>query len=133
MSMKSTYLSRFSGETSRGDVELAKAFAQTLFELFLADGQDACPGVDGLGLDGGEEADGLARVVEDEVLKVLVVAHGEWSAGKQNVAPGPAFAADAVAVVGRADLERGAGRPRALAHQRLRSSPRVPPPMRMRR
>ena len=31
----------------QGDVEFAKAFAQTLFELFLTDGQDARPGVDG--------------------------------------------------------------------------------------
>ena len=60
----------------QGHVELAKALAQALFELLLADGQEARPGVDGLGLGGGEEAEGLARVVEDEVLKILVVAHG---------------------------------------------------------
>ena len=60
----------------QGDVELAKAFAQALLELFLADGQDARPGVDGLGLDGGEEADGLVRIVDDEVFEVVVVAHG---------------------------------------------------------
>ena len=38
--------------------------------------QQPRPGIDGLGLHRCEEADGLARVVEDEVLEVLVVAHG---------------------------------------------------------
>lgn len=49
------------------------------FELLFADGQEARPSVDGLGFRGGEEADGLARVVADEVFGVLIVAHGRRS------------------------------------------------------
>ena len=57
------------------DVELAEALAEALFELLLAQRHDPRAGVDGPGLGGGEEGQGLARVVEDEVLEVLVVAH----------------------------------------------------------
>ena len=57
-------------------VEFAEALAQAFFQLFFAHGQDAGAGVDGLGLGGGEKGNGFARVVEDQVFVVLVVAHG---------------------------------------------------------
>jgi len=48
--------------------------------LFLADGYDARAGVDALRLHFGKEAHRRVRVVEDEVLEVLVVAHGSVAA-----------------------------------------------------
>ncbi len=73
-------------EEQRG-VELAEALAQALLQLLLADRGDADirRKVGGLGL--GEEGEGLARVVEDEVLEVLVVAHGGDASVEDPIAP----------------------------------------------
>ena len=47
-----------------------------IFEPLLGARFQRDQAAEGLGLDGGEEGDGLVRVVEDEVFEVVVVAHG---------------------------------------------------------
>jgi hypothetical protein len=43
------------------DVELAEALAMPPLQMFLADRQDARPGIDGLGLGSGAKGHGRAR------------------------------------------------------------------------
>jgi len=56
----------------QGNIELAKAFAETRLQLLLAHGCN--PGcADRIGLVRGEEGQCLVRIVEDEVFEVLVM------------------------------------------------------------
>jgi hypothetical protein len=55
------------------------------FQLLFAHGQDSGTGINGLGLGGGEKGDSLVRVVEDEILVVLVVIHLSDVAGVWHI------------------------------------------------
>ena len=57
------------------DVEFAEALAKPFLQLLLAHRGDPGIGIDGLRLAGCEQRDRLARVIENEVLEVLVVRH----------------------------------------------------------
>ena len=57
-------------------VECPEAVAETFLELLLAHGDDAHVVVGPRCLIGGEERQGVARVVDDQVLEVVVVAVG---------------------------------------------------------
>jgi len=60
----------------QGDIQRLEALTEPFFELFLADGDDAGPLEDD-GLIGCEQPQGIPRIVEDQVLEVRVMVHGD--------------------------------------------------------